>query len=169
MVSPSPITALGIWEGVDGSGIGTRAVLHIVHRHAVDVVRLGKRRADLHLFYGNAAAARRRLLKLLAVSAKRSIRPLMRSCGPYAEWLSPFSIRPRPCRLEHAEPEVVEIQKLHFASFCLRRPTHRVRPAGLNSRMKFHSGMSPTLVTLWMIGSRKFTTLGGSCGASCRR
>src|SRR6266480_1230406 len=42
--------------------------------------------------------------------------------------------------------------------------THR--PAGRNSRMKFHSGMSPTLVTLWMIGSRKFTTLGGSCGAS---
>src|SRR5207247_8754156 len=40
--------------------------------------------------------------------------------------------------------------------------THR--PAGRNSRMKFQSGMSPTLVTLRMIGSPKFTTVGGYCG-----
>src|SRR6267142_451054 len=38
--------------------------------------------------------------------------------------------------------------------------------SGLNSSMKFQSAMSPTLVTVWMIGSRKFTMLGGSCGAS---
>jgi hypothetical protein len=43
-------------EGVDRRRLLARAVLHVVHRHAVDVHRLGQRRPDLDLGDGHSLA-----------------------------------------------------------------------------------------------------------------
>src|SRR5713101_1946151 len=104
----------------------------------------------------------------LRYSAKRSIRPLIKSCGPVCGM--PFTVFDTSTTVSPFSTPSLKSSKYKsfISSPSVWRSFGRQRDerSGLNSRMKFHSGMSPTLVTAWMIGSRKFTTLAGSCGAS---
>ena len=78
------------------------------------LMRLRQRRADAHLGERHALALGGRLLELAAVSAKRSIRPLMRSCGPVCG-MSLHDVRDVDdvVALEHAEAEIVEVKDFH--------------------------------------------------------
>src|SRR5258708_1321331 len=111
---------------------------------------------------GRPAAA---FSSFLRYSAKRSRRPLIKSCGPVCGM--PFTVFDTSTTVSPFSTPSLKSSKYKsfISSPSVWRSFGRQRDerSGLNSRMKFHSGMSPTLVTAWVIGSRRVTPVAGSC------
>jgi hypothetical protein len=103
----------------DRCGLGARAVFHVIHRHAVDIVRPGKRRTDPHLAHGHAFASSGRLLERRPVVWKafdqpvdEVVRPGVRNIAHNLRYVDHL------VALEDAEREIIEVQQFHLVLLC---------------------------------------------------
>src|SRR5262249_43075912 len=101
---------------VDRRGLRARSVLHVVHRHRHDVDGSGQGRSDPHSIEGDPATLPNRVREPLAGGAEPPEQP------PHEIGPAGVAKCPRPLRnadhavpLEHAQPEVIEVEDLHGA------------------------------------------------------
>ena len=102
-------------KSVDRRRLLARAVFHIVHRHAVDVDRLGQRRPEAHALKRNPVAGAGSLLQRAAVVAEAFDQPADQVMRPGVRDVLHESRHVNDgIAVQHAEFEIIEKQNLHL-------------------------------------------------------